>query len=613
MHYAPPALLASALTAALAPAQAEAPTSGSAAWNLQMGRVAAGAMVDTFEAAAQEAYLVAQALPEPRMEVLSDASPLPREQVVAQATPPARAPAHRASSQAATQRATPAASTPPRPCSSVTVDPPTRLTLGKSQVVNLPFPVARLIIGGQASRARGGEIAQGTGAPSPPAGAQPRQGQTPDGVAETEVTLLSPTEMFFIGRRPGSMNVVAQGNDGRCIVKDLVVTVDPGTLQAQLAELMPDEHGIKVHAAENSIVLTGTVNDVVKLDQVMQLAGAYGDPKRVVNLMRVTAPQQVMLEVKIAEVSKTLLDRFGLDFSRIVTSADGLRTSIISGIVGGAPGVLGRFGPNTSGGTITGAATGAVSSDTAAAGAAIGPNFTTRGATSVGLDMKKQDGVFRVLAEPNIMAISGQAASFLSGGKIFIPIAQSNSGGGTVITLEEKEFGVGLKFTPTVLDGRINLKVASEVSELSQTGTPFTTVGGVTSVLPSLTTRRVDTTVQLGDGQSFAVAGLIRSNIAEALTKFPGLGETPVIGALFRSTEFQNDQTELMFVITPRLVKPVNGPITLPTDNHVVPSRADVIWRGSGEGSEPPGAPAPQPGPGPAPAAVPPVAPASRP
>ena len=205
------------------------------------------------------------------------------------------------------------------------------------------------------------------------------------------------------------------------------------------------------------------------------------------------------------------------------------------------------------------------------------------------IDGEKKDGIVRVLAEPNIMAISGQSASFLSGGKIFIPVAQ-NSGppAAPTITLEEKEFGVGLKFTPTVLDGsRINLKLVSEVSELSQTGSPFTTVNGVTAILPSMSTRRIDTTVQLGDGQSFVVAGLIKNNMTEALNKFPGLGEVPVMGALFRSTEFQTDQTELMFVVTPRLVKPLNTAVNLPTDNHVVPSRSDVIFMGSGEAKAP--------------------------
>jgi pilus assembly protein CpaC len=173
-------------------------------------------------------------------------------------------------------------------------------------------------------------------------------------------------------------------------------------------------------------------------------------------------------------------------------------------------------------------------------------------------------------------------------------VAQARDGvGGSTVTLEEKEFGVGLKFTPTVLDGsRINLKLVSEVSELSQTGTPFFTVGSATAILPSMSTRRVDTTVQLMDGQTFVVAGLIKNNLTQALDKFPGLGEVPVMGALFRSSEFQTDQTELMFLVTPRLVKPLAGPVTLPTDNHVVPNRADVLLRGSGEGSAPAPAPA---------------------
>jgi pilus assembly protein CpaC len=137
-----------------------------------------------------------------------------------------------------------------------------------------------------------------------------------------------------------------------------------------------------------------------------------------------------------------------------------------------------------------------------------------------------------------------------------------------------------------VLDGgRVNLKLVSEVSELSQTGSPFTTFGGFTAILPSMTTRRIDTTVQLGDGQSFVVAGLIKNNMNEALNKFPGLGEVPVMGALFRSTEFQTDQTELMFVVTPRLVRPLTAAVTLPTDNHIVPVSSQVMLMGTGEGA----------------------------
>jgi pilus assembly protein CpaC len=232
-------------------------------------------------------------------------------------------------------------------------------------------------------------------------------------------------------------------------VRDIVVAIDPATLQAKLAELMPEENGIRVKSAENAIILTGTVSDAPKLDEVVRLASAYGDGKRVVNLLRVTAPQQVMLEVKIAEVSKTLLDKFGIDFARLLTSADGMTSKFISGIFGGGAAVLGQFNGNFAGGAVNGGVTAALNGSKASGGA----NFTTAGrnATLLGIDAQKKDGLLRVLAEPNIMAISGQTASFLSGGKIFIPVAQSREAGGTTITLEEKEFGVGLKFSPTVL------------------------------------------------------------------------------------------------------------------------------------------------------------------
>jgi pilus assembly protein CpaC len=193
------------------------------------------------------------------------------------------------------------------------------------------------------------------------------------------------------------------------------------------------------------------------------------------------------------------------------------------------------------------------------------------------------------------MAISGQEASFRAGGKIFIPVARRDSvGGGTTITLEEKEFGVGLKFKPVVLEGgRIHLQVAPEVSELQQTGTPFTTIGGTTAVLPSFTLRRAETTVQLHDGQSFMIAGLIQSSGTATVNKFPGLGDIPVLGTLFRSTEFQNDRTELMFVITPRLVKPLPANYALPTDGYTPPSQADLYLHGKLEGADKAAVPAP--------------------
>jgi pilus assembly protein CpaC len=272
----------------------------------------------------------------------------------------------------------------------------------------------------------------------------------------------------------------------------------------------------------------------------------------VVNLLRISQDQQVMLEVTVAEVSKTLLDQLGvgIDNARVRGS---WRYSILSNFLTESKGVLGAV---------------------------------SRSGNAVAVDAERRDGLVKVLAEPNIVAISGQEASFLAGGKIFIPVARENGFGGATITLEEKEFGVGLKFTPMVLDGgRIHLKVAPEVSELSQTGSPFTTVNGTTAILPSFTTRRAQTSVQLMDGQSLAIAGLIKNNVTETVHKIPLLGEIPILGALFRSSEFQSDRTELMFIITPRLVKPMPGEMALPTDGFVPPTRGEFFLEGRLEGS----------------------------
>ena len=473
-----------------------------------------------------------------------------------------------------------------QPCASAVMDPPSYVTLGKSSIIRLSTPIVRMLVGGQPFSRTAAPV--GNVAPTGQAGAPALPVRNPDleGVGSVDITLLSPTELFFLGKKAGSMNVILQSADGRCFIRDIVIAIDPNTLQAKLGELMPEESGVKVRGAENALVLSGQVSDAVKLDQVMSLATSYGDGKKVVNMLRIMTPQQVMLEVKIAEVSKTLLDRFGIDYARLVSSSSG--ASVLSGVFGGAPAVLGRlrgqldFAGNASG-AITGALGGAggvisAPAQVAGAGARLGSG------TFLGINAQKQDGLIRLLAEPNIMAISGQQAGFNSGGRIYIPVPQGGVSG--VTTLEEKQFGVILKFTPTVLDGtRVNLKLLSEVSELSQTGTSFTTSGGATSVLPTISARTVETTVQLNDGQSFAIAGLIKNNITETITRFPGLGEIPVLGALFRSTEFQKDQTELIFVVTPRLVKPMVPAIVLPTDNLVEPNRAEMIFMGAAEGT----------------------------
>lgn len=493
--------------------------------------------------------------------------------LVAHAQPadtPAKAPATAVAAPAPARSAVPA-----RNCTAIRMEEPATVTLGKSVVIPLNSPMARILVSGRTP---------GSAQAGAPAAAPGAQMAVQDGIGDIEVQLLSPRDLFFRGRKSGGMNVILQNAQGICFIKDVVVTIDPGPLQAKLAELMPEERGIRVQGADNALVLSGEISNPLRLDDVLTLAGAYSDSKRIVNLLRTTSPHQVMLEVKIAEISKTLLDKLGAGFNGQRIASGGMNSySIVSNFLSGGGGLLSAL--------------------------RIG-----RGALTV--DGQKDDGLVRILAEPNIMAISGQQASFLSGGKIFIPVAQSNTNGVPVMTLEEKEFGIGVKFTPTVLgNARVNLKLVSEVSDLSQTGSPFTSINGVTSVIPSFSVRRADTTVQLNDGQSLVIAGLIKNNITEAVKRFPGLGEIPVLGALARSTEFQTDQTELMFVITPRLVQALAEAPRLPTDNHAPPSRAEVYLNGALESATP--APAmsrsTRPLPELSPTALPPLAPAAPP
>ena len=410
--------------------------------------------------------------------------------------------------------------------------------------------------------------------------------------AVADVTIISPRELYILGKSFGSTNLILWRKGGQTTAIDLVINIDAGLLKDKLTLLLPAEKDIVVNAAADSVVLSGVVSSAMQLQNAVAIAEAYvrnmnkglvlpivagdgtaksgtsitvGQPTggatgvavatagaRVINLLRVAAPSQVMLEVKVAEVSRTLLDKLGTQFNWTRTDGSWIY-SILTGFLTNSAGVGSIAKANGNGLTY---------------------------------DAAKQDGLIKILAEPTIVAISGQEGSFLAGGKIFIPTASTNQLGFSTITLTEKEFGVGLKFTPTVLEaGLIHLKVAPEVSELAQTGSPFTTVNGITSVLPSFTTRRAETSVQLYDGQSFAIAGLIKNNVTETVKRFPILGELPYIGALFRSSEFQSDKTELMFLVTPRLVKAIAQDIVLPTDNFTPPTRNEFFMEGKMEGT----------------------------
>jgi len=509
---------------------------------------------------------------------------------------------------------------PAAPCDRVDVAPPVQVSVGKSTVIRPTDPIKRILLGNpENSRAATPKELNGKADGGAPAATMPPSEERRPGVAEIDLLLLSPTEVHVLGKSIGSTNVVLLDQRGRCTAFDVVVGMDTAALQTTIGQLLPDEKGVRVAAAYDSIVLTGTVTDAGALVRVMDLANAFvrigsgsgasvaGANPRIVNMLSTGAPQQVMLEVKVAEVSKELLDQFGINFARAYIPGDGSMMRFLSGIFGGGIGSLGQISgtnevPLSSVGTVIGGNITGSTGNGVTNGSFVGGNVTSqvdsngrvvntttfgtvpgRAVSNGTLNMQRNDGVVKVLAEPNVMAISGQEGRFNAGGKIFIPVAQQNQGGlGSTITLEEKEFGVSVRFRPTVLDGgRINLEMVTEVSELNATGVGIS-APGVTglAVLPSFTSRKASTTVQLIDGQSFAIGGLIKNNTSTSVKAFPVLGELPVIGALFRSTEFQSDKSELVFVITPRLVKPLPTGYALPTDNYREPSRTDLILHG---------------------------------
>ncbi|AYH45633.1 type II and III secretion system protein family protein [Azoarcus sp. DN11] len=478
------------------------------------------------------------------------------------------------------------------PCGRVEIAPMVTVPVGKSTVIRPQMPVTRILLGnpgGTAGIPGGGTEPPETISMSKPANqsADYAQGagkhtkrtiiveetnnqkdEGRPGVAQVDVLLLSPNEIYLLGKTVGSTNVVLVDRSGGCTALDVTVAMDVTSVLGALTALLPEEKDIKVSSAYDSLVLSGTVSDATKVDRAIDIATAYvrdggggqgggGQVKRsprVINMLQVGAPQQVMLEVKVAEVSKTVAEKMGVRVSGSSTTS-GVVYNVVSDFLSGGNGLI---------------------------------NIIRRGRdTRVTLDAQKDDGLVKILAEPNVIAISGQEGSFLSGGKIFIPVAQSNTNGAQTITLEEKEFGIALKFTPTVLaGGRINLKVAPEVSELNRDGIGISAPGvNGQAILPSFTTRRATTTVQLHDGQSFAIGGLIKNNVTTNIKAFPFLGEIPILGALFRSTDFQTDRSELVFVITPRLIRPLPADYQLPTDNFIDPGRADVHLLGRMEGT----------------------------
>ena len=388
-----------------------------------------------------------------------------------------------------------------------------------------------------------------------------------------DVLPLTNQSLYVLGKKAGTTSLTLYDGANRLIaVVDVVVGPDVVSLRRQLADSLRIGD-ISARISNDSIVLEGVVPNAVEADRAVQLAETYA-PGKVVNLLGIGSAQQVMLEVRFAEVKRSAVKQLGVSWFANSCSVPG--ACEFEGAIGNNAGISGGGPPSL--GAIAGSF--AVISRTFRA---FGDNF------NVTLDALERKGAITTLAEPTLIALSGETASFLAGGEFPIPVVQGGTGaggGGTSITVEFKPFGVSLAFTPTVLaDGVINLVVQPEVSSID----PSASVSIGNQTIPGLQTRRAKTVVEMRDGESFALAGLIRKDFSDTIRQVPLLGSLPIIGALFRSTGFQNDQTELVIIVTPRLVRPVRaGSLKAPTDRVGPPNEADLFLNGRTDTGVPP-------------------------
>lgn len=403
------------------------------------------------------------------------------------------------------------------------------LTVGKSFIIETKEPVKRLSV------------------------------STPEIV---DAIVLTPWQIYLTGKSAGLTNLTiwSDSNKSYSAIFDIEVLPDTMLLKEKMHEMFPREENVKINATHDGITLTGTVTGLAALSQITTLAQSYAPKGKVLNFLQVGGVQQVMLEVRVSEMSRSTLKRLGINWHYVSDSGRNFGISML--------GNLTKTTASNAGLTST-------FSDS------IGMIFRFMGGDAtwtVFIDALKENGLTKILAEPNLITLSGQTANFLAGGEYPIPVPGQD---GTV-TIEYKTYGVGLRFTPTVLDsGKISMQVAPEVSELDFSNA----VNFAGFVVPGLTTRRVSTVIELGDGQSFAIAGLLSHSVREIVDKFPVLGDIPVLGALFRSSSFQKNESELVIIVTPHLVKPLDmKKQTLPTDQFIEPTDFEFYLFGAMEG-----------------------------
>ena len=386
--------------------------------------------------------------------------------------------------------------------------------------------------------------------------------------AIADISTLSDRTIYVLGKAPGRTSLTLLDEAGRLISNvEVVVAPDLSEFKERLRQILPGEP-IEVRAAAGGVVLSGTVSSIAKLDRALELAQLYA-PDQVSNLMTVGGVQQVMLKVRFAEMQRSV--RKGI--------AAGLTVNVDEGDVGlNVAAGRGRLVPGTNPGGLGSTALAVVPEVSGAVGLAVGSSSAALGLLIDALEVR---GAVRTLAEPNLSALSGQEAEFLAGGEYPVPVAQEDG----VVTIEFKPFGIELAFVPRVVDGDvINLELSAAVSSIDPTA--GVTQNGFT--VDAFRRRETSTTVEMRDGESFAIAGLLSDDFQDTVNQVPVLGDIPILGALFRSTSYQRDQSELVVIVTAHLVSPIRGDaLILPTDRVRPPTERELFLYGRTEGAGP--------------------------
>jgi pilus assembly protein CpaC len=384
-----------------------------------------------------------------------------------------------------------------------------------------------------------------------------------------DAIVRTPRRIYIIGLAVGQANAFFFDSAGQQILNlEISVERDFAALQTMYARVLPDAR-ITVSPLNDNIVLTGSVETPSEADQARELAARFvDDPKRVLSMLEVRSSEQVLLKVRVAEMQRTLAKQLGVDLDSAFSIGDVTATLKTANPLS----LLGR----------------ALSEDSAGTFARTDGDGDTFSGTIRALE---RSGLMKTLAEPNLTAISGESAKFLAGGEFPVPVKSDNAGN---VSLEFKPFGVGLGFTPVVISGgRISLKISTEVSELTSensfvaSGRSFLdpTTGNVVTIpglaVPGLRVRRAETAVELPSGGSLVMAGLLQDSIRQNIDGVPGMKDLPILGALFRSRDFQKQETELVVLVSPYLVKPTAAQkLALPTDGYAPPSDLDTILLG---------------------------------